>query len=56
MDVRRVLAAQLDRVPAFDALAFTAAPGLLLAVSVLAAIVPAWRAARADPIAALRHD
>jgi ABC-type antimicrobial peptide transport system permease subunit len=52
----RVLAGQLYRVPPSDLLAFTAASALLLAVSALAALGPAWRAARRDPIAALRHD
>jgi ABC-type antimicrobial peptide transport system permease subunit len=39
-----------------DAVTFATAPILLLAVSVLACLIPAWRAARADPARTLRHD
>ena len=39
-----------------DPLVFTAVGGLLLAVAVVASLVPAWRASRVDPSVALRGD
>jgi putative ABC transport system permease protein len=52
----RLLAGQLYGVSPLDPTALLAAPALLLAVAAAAALVPAWRAARADPAVALRHD
>jgi putative ABC transport system permease protein len=39
-----------------DPLVFVGAPLLLAAVAIAAALVPAWRAVRIEPIAALRHE
>jgi predicted permease len=50
----RLIETQLFGLTARDPLTFAAAAALLLAVSVMAAIVPAWRASRTDPLTALR--
>ena len=39
-----------------DPIAYTAAVGVLMVVSVCAAYIPAWRASRLDPITALRGE
>ncbi|HEU4631341.1 MAG TPA: FtsX-like permease family protein, partial [Gemmatimonadaceae bacterium] len=52
----RLLASFLYGVAPADPLALAAATAALLAVGVLAALVPAWRAARADPARALREQ
>ena len=39
-----------------DPIAYTAAIGVLMVVSVCAAYIPAWRASRLDPITALRGE
>ena len=54
--VTRLLSALLYQVPAIDLVAFTAAGVVLLLVGVLAALVPAWRAATTDPLIALREQ
>jgi len=51
----RALSAGLG-VPAFDAVLFGLVPAGLLLTTVLAAAVPARRAARVDPMVALRQD
>jgi ABC-type lipoprotein release transport system permease subunit len=35
---------------------FVAASTMVLAVALVASLIPSWRAARTDPIAALRHQ
>jgi ABC-type antimicrobial peptide transport system permease subunit len=39
-----------------DALTASIAAGLMAATALSAALLPAWRAARVDPLAALRHE
>jgi ABC-type lipoprotein release transport system permease subunit len=43
-------------VSATDALSFARALAIVLGGVVLATIVPAWRAARTNPLTALRHQ
>jgi hypothetical protein len=50
------IASWLYGVNAYDAGAFADAAGVLLAVTLLGSVVPAARAARLDPIVALRED
>jgi ABC-type antimicrobial peptide transport system permease subunit len=52
--VSRVLTSMLYGVGARDPLTFAAAPALLAVVALVAAYVPARRAARANPMAVLR--
>ncbi|HEU0122895.1 MAG TPA: ABC transporter permease [Bryobacteraceae bacterium] len=52
----RLLHSLLFGVSAFDPLVLTGVCALLLAVAVAATSVPAWRAARIDPMRALRQD
>ena len=56
LGVSRLLGAMIEGVPAFERLAFLGPPLLLLAASALATLVPAWRAARVDPLRALRIE
>ena len=51
----RFVAAQLYGLSANDPLTMVVASGALFAVAMLASFVPAWRATRIDPIAALRQ-
>ena len=51
----RILSAVLYGVSPTDAVSFSAALALVMTVVLLASLVPAWRASRTDPIAALRH-
>jgi putative ABC transport system permease protein len=52
----RVLAKLLFQVTPTDAPTFIAVAGLLGAVALLAALLPAWRATRVDPVTALRYE
>ncbi|MBV9400445.1 MAG: ABC transporter permease [Bryobacterales bacterium] len=51
-----LLSPVLYNVKANDVTTLLSAAGLLIAVSILAAAVPAWRASRVDPVVALRND
>ena len=53
--VTRLLASLLYGVSPTDAVSFTAAAAVVLTTVLVASFVPAWRASRTDPIAALRH-
>jgi putative ABC transport system permease protein len=52
----RLLSKQLWNISPFDPISFAAVAVLLLAVGLQACYWPARRAARVDPIAALRHE
>jgi predicted permease len=52
----RVLQSQLVGVPPYDPMTIAGAPVVLIAVALLACWIPARRAMRVDPVAALRHD
>lgn len=52
----RMLGSLLYGVSALDLPVFLGVPGILLAVSVAASLVPAWRASRCDPAEVLRGE
>jgi predicted permease len=52
----RLLVAQLWNITPHDPLTFAAAIGLVLLVGLAACYVPAWRAVRVEPMAALRSE
>src|SRR5215468_9025508 len=52
----RFVESQLFGVKAADPLVFAIGVAVLLTASLLAAFIPAWRASRIDPMAALRRD
>jgi predicted permease len=54
--VTRLLATLLYGVSATDVVSFVTASGVVLGIALAASVVPAWRAARTNPIAALRHQ
>ena len=51
-----MLASQLYGVGTIDPLSFTVTPLVLGGVALLASWIPARRAARVDPLVALRHE
>jgi ABC-type antimicrobial peptide transport system permease subunit len=53
--VTRLLGGLLYGVSPTDLIAFTGAAAVVLTTVLMASFVPAWRASRTDPIAALRH-
>ncbi len=55
LGVSRLLGSVLFDVSATDAISFTRALAIVLGTVVFATIVPAWRAARTNPLSALRH-
>jgi len=54
--VGKALSGLLYRVPSFDPLVLSAAPAILAAVALVACYIPARRAARVDPMVALRDE
>jgi predicted permease len=50
----RLLASLLFEVSATDTATFAVVPAVFVVVTVLASLIPAWRAARIDPVGALR--
>jgi len=56
LGVNRLLASLLVGVTSYDPLTFVSVSGLMLAVALLACYIPARRATRVDPMAALRHE
>jgi ABC-type antimicrobial peptide transport system permease subunit len=52
----RFLASLLEGVSAYDPITFAAAPVAAVVIAVLAAVPPAVRAARTDPMRTLRGD
>ena len=53
--VARAMASFLYGVPAADPVTFCAVPAFMISVTAAACIAPAWRAARTDPLSALRE-
>jgi ABC-type antimicrobial peptide transport system permease subunit len=56
LPVGKVLSSLLYRVDSFDPVVLTLAPALLAAVSFVACYIPSRRAARLDPMVALRDE
>jgi macrolide transport system ATP-binding/permease protein len=55
LTIARLLASLLYGVRPTDVVSFAGALALVMTIVVLASLIPAWRASRTDPIAALRH-
>jgi ABC-type lipoprotein release transport system permease subunit len=51
----RTIRGLLFEVSPYDPVSLMLASGLLVVVAVLTALIPSWRAARVDPMVALRH-
>ena len=56
LGLTRFLSGLLYQVTPMDPLTFAGVPVLLGAISLLASYLPAWRAARVDPMVALRYE
>jgi putative ABC transport system permease protein len=56
LGLSRGLSGLLTEISPTDPFTYVAVTGLLLVVTVLASFGPAWRAARIDPLEALRHE
>ncbi|MGD0694200.1 MAG: ABC transporter permease [Terriglobia bacterium] len=54
--VSRVLVSLLVGVASYDVLTFASVSALMVAVALVACYIPAYRAARVDPMVALRHE
>jgi ABC-type lipoprotein release transport system permease subunit len=54
--LRKTIGGLLYGVQPFDPLSIALAAGILLATSLAACLVPAWRASRVDPMEALRQE
>lgn len=54
--VTRLLTTLIYGVSATDPIAFIRGIGVVVAVIVVATLLPAWRAARINPLTALRHE
>ena len=52
----RIISSLLYRVSATDPVTFVAISVLLVGVALGASFVPAWRAAKVDPVTALKHE
>jgi ABC-type antimicrobial peptide transport system permease subunit len=55
LTIARLLSGLLYGVAPTDVVSFSAALALVMTIVLLASLIPAWRASRTDPIAALRH-
>jgi predicted permease len=55
LTIARLVSGLLYGVGPTDVVSFTAALALVMTIVLLASLIPAWRASRTDPIAALRH-
>ncbi len=56
LGVNRILVSLLVGVSSFDPVTFAAVSALLVCVALVACYIPAYRAARVDPMVALRHE
>jgi hypothetical protein len=56
LGVSRLLSSVLYGISATDAISFARALALVLGIVIVATLVPAWRAARINPLSALRHQ
>ena len=54
--VTRLLTSLLHGTEPYDVMTFVAVPVVVVTAALLACAVPAWRAARIDPLAALRAE